>query len=175
MMLETTTRKVELSQIEISATDGTFSLGVEVTKVNKGELLSLDNPRYQQLIHTNSHLTGVAIDDLDNKDKLPVHIILGASEYAKIKTETAPKIGQPGQPVAKLTRFGWTIISPGKESVGLTNMLLCQMSHVDYEELCRLDVLGLADTPTNDQDAFLPARYTEIDFVCTLHCTLHFL
>ena len=30
-------------------------------------------------------------------------------------------------------------------------MLLTQTSHVDYEELCRLDVLGLADTPTNDQ------------------------
>lgn len=55
MMLRTTTREVELSQIEISATDGTFSLGVEVTKVNKGELLSLENPRYQQLIHANLH------------------------------------------------------------------------------------------------------------------------
>ena len=168
MMLETTTREVELSQIEISATDGTFSLGVEVTKVNKGELLSLENPRYQQLIHANLHLTGVAIDDLDNKDKLPVHIILGASEYAKITTETAPKIGQPGQPVAELTRFGWTIILPGKELVDLTNMLLCQTSHVDYEELCHLDVFGLADTPTNDQDDVYA-----VACLCILACTLH--
>ena len=151
MMLGTTTREVQLSRIEISAIDGSFSLPVEVTKVNKGELLYLDNPRYQQLLHANSHLTGVVIDDLDDKDKLPVHIILGASEYAKLKTETAPKIGRPGQPVAELTRFGWTIISPGKESIDVTNMLLCQTSHVDYEELCRLDVLRLADTPTNDQ------------------------
>ena len=26
-----------------------------------------------------------------------------------------------------------------------------ETSHVDYEELCRLDLLGLSDTPTNDQ------------------------
>lgn len=30
-------------------------------------------------------------------------------------------------------------------------MLLTQTSIVDYEELCKLDVLGLADTPTGDQ------------------------
>lgn len=151
MMLGATTREVELSQIEIRATDGTFSLPVEVTKVNKGELLFLANPRYQQLISRNAHLNGVDVVDHDTKDQLPVHIILGASEYAKLKTETAPKIGQPGQPVAELTRFGWTIISPGKEPVDLSNMLLCQTSHVDYEQLCRLDVLGLTDTPPNDQ------------------------
>ena len=33
----------------------------------------------------------------------------------------------------------------------IRNMLLTQTSHVDYEELCRLDVLGLSDTPTNDR------------------------
>ena len=30
-------------------------------------------------------------------------------------------------------------------------MLLTQMLHVYYEELCLLDVLGLADTTMNDQ------------------------
>ena len=151
MMLGTTTREVELSQVEISATDGTFALQVEVTKVDKGGLLFLDNPRYQQAIKQNAHLSGVQMDDLDCKEKLPIHLILRASEYAKLKTETAPKIGQVGKPIAELTRFGWTIISPGNEHVDLSNMLLCQTSHVDYEELCRLDVLGLADTAPNDQ------------------------
>ena len=32
-----------------------------------------------------------------------------------------------------------------------SHMLLTQTSQVDYEELCRLDVLGLADTPQHDQ------------------------
>ena len=120
---------------------------MEFTKVDKGELLFLDNPRYQQILRENSHLNGVHIDDLDTKENLPIHLILGASEYAKLKTETAPKIGQ----VWELPRFGWTIISPGKERIDLSDMLLCQTSQVDYEQLCRLDVLGLADTAPNDQ------------------------
>ena len=114
---------------------------MEFTKVDKGELLFLDNPRYQQILRENSHLNGVHIDDLDTKENLPIHLILGASEYAKLKTETAPKIGQ----VWELPRFGWTIISPGKERIDLSDMLLCQTSQVDYEQLCRLDVLGLAE------------------------------
>ena len=153
MLLGATTREVELLTIEITGSDGEFSMPVEVTKVNKSELLFLDNPKYQQLIDDNKHLRGVVMDDHDTKSRLPVHIILGASEYAKLKTESAPKIGELGQPVAELTRFGWTIISPGKEPLDLSNMLVTQTSHVDYENLCRLDVLGLSDTPTNDQES----------------------
>ena len=52
---------------------------------------------------------------------------------------------------AKLTKFGCIIMSPGKEPLDMTSMLLTQTSHMDYEELWRLDVLGLSDTPTNDQ------------------------
>ena len=123
MMLETTTREVELSHVEISATDGTCSLEVEVTKVDKGELLFLDNLKYQQIIRKNSHLNEVHIDNLDTKENLPIHLILGASEYAKLKTETAPKIGQVGKPIAELTRFGWTIISHGQKFATLSHFM----------------------------------------------------
>lgn len=85
------------------------------------------------------------------QSRLPV--ILGAGDYAKVKTESVPKIGEPGQRVAELTKFGWIIMSPGKESLDLANVLLTQTSHVDYEELCRLDVLGLSDTPSNDKSS----------------------
>ena len=44
-----------------------------------------------------------------------------------------------------------TIISPGKE-VDLSPMFLTQTSTVDYDNLCRLDVVGLADCATGDQD-----------------------
>ena len=151
MLLGTSTREVELAMIDISDVNRKFSMPVEVTKVDKGELLFLDNPRYQEMIAKYPHLSGVVMNDLDTKCRLPVHLILGAGEYAKLKTENAPKIGEPGQPIAELTKFGWTIMSPGKEPLDLANVLLTQTSHVDYEELCRLDVLGLTDTPPNDQ------------------------
>ena len=151
MLLGTSTREVELVTINVGDISGKFTMPVEVTKVDKGELLFLDNPNYEETIAKNPHLSGVVVYDQDKKIRLPVHLILGAGEYAKLKTESTPKIGEPGKPVAELTKFGWIIMSPGKESLDITNMLLTQTSHVEYEELCRLDVLGLSDTPTNDQ------------------------
>ncbi|KAK3716737.1 hypothetical protein QZH41_006308 [Actinostola sp. cb2023] len=151
MLLGVSTKEIELSTIEVKALSGQFKLSVEVTKVDKSELLYLDNPKYEELIKTYSHLKGIEMADHDEKDQLPVHLILGAGEFAKLKVSSPPKIGQPGEPVGELTRFGWTIMSSGTEPVDLSTMLMTQTSHVDYEELCRLDVLGLQDTPTNDQ------------------------
>ena len=96
------------------------------------------------------------MDDHGTKDKLPVHIILlGASEFAKLKTEKPPRVGLPGQPVAELTQYGWTIMCPGKESVDVSSMLLAQSSQADFEELCHLDVLGLEDRSVNcDSDVY---------------------
>jgi hypothetical protein len=151
MMLGTTTREMELRTVNVKASSGQFEMAVEVAKVEKGELVLLENPQYQQLIKNYPHLEGVAMEDTDAKEQLPVHIILGASEYAKVKTTTPPKIGTSGQPIAELTRLGWTIISPGKECFNETQILLTQTSRVEYEELCRQDVLGLQDKATEDQ------------------------
>ena len=99
----------------VNKVNGKFRLETEVTKVDRWTLLSLDNPKYAEVINKYPHLTGVRMIDGDKKAELPVHIILGVSDYAKIRTETRPKIGQPGERVAELTQFGWTIMSPGKE------------------------------------------------------------
>ena len=77
--------------------------------------------------------------------------MLGASEYARIKTKCGQKVGLPGEPVAEKTTLGWTIMSHGRETDS-SKMLLTQTSTVDYEELCRLDVLGLEDTAEYDQN-----------------------
>ena len=139
--------------IDITDVNRKFSMPVEFTRVDKGELLFLDNPKYQEMIARYPQLSGVAMNDLDTKRRLPVHLILGAGEYSKLKTESAPKIGEPRQPIAEWTKVGWIIMSPGKEPLHLSNVLLKQTSHVDHEELCGLDVLGLSDTAPNDQVA----------------------
>ena len=149
-MLGSTTREVELATITVRSTDGKEELKVDATKVEKGELLMLENPYYQALINSHAHLEGVQMENTDPKPYLPIHLILGASEYAAIKTTERPRVGQPGEPVAEKTEFGWTIMSPGRE-IDHTNMLLTQTSHVDYEKFCRLDVMGLQDVPKHDQ------------------------
>ena len=140
MMMQTADKEIEVHDVVIKNLSGDFHLRTEVTKVNRGVLLNLTNPGYKDMVTRYDHLKGIVMDDVDEKRELPVHLILGTSEYARIKTETTPKIGQPGEPIGELTRLGWTIMSPGSEP-DLTNMFLTQTSTVDYEALCRLDVL----------------------------------
>ena len=65
MMLGAVTKQVELSNITVKALDGRFQMNVNVTKVNKRELLMLDNPNYQKLIQSYHHLKGVQMEDND--------------------------------------------------------------------------------------------------------------
>ena len=150
MLMASTTTRMEIHNSTISSKSGDYELEVDLIKVNKGTLLEVENPQYKKLIESYSHLKGVKMDDYDTKPYLPVHVILGAGVFAKIKTDSRPRIGKQGDPVAEHTKLGWFILSPGEESV-TTRVLLTQTNHVEYDELCRLDVLGLADSPQQDQ------------------------
>ena len=115
MLGSVNTKVIGVYNVTINSLNGKFRLETKVTKVDRGTLLSLDNPRYAGVIDKYPHLTGVHMIDGDKKAELPAHIILGASDYAKIRIKMRPKIGHLGEPVAELTQFGWTITSPGKE------------------------------------------------------------
>ena len=54
------------------------------------------------------------IDDNDTKGKLPVKIVLGASNFLEIKTNMPARIGKTSEPVARLTKFGWVVMSPNQ-------------------------------------------------------------
>ena len=110
----------------------------------------LDNPKYETLIASYPHLKGVEMTDRGVKPQLLVHVVLGVIKYARIKTEHKPHVGQDGEPIAELTKLGWFIMSPGQE-FNRNQMMLTQKNQLDYEELCRLDVFGLADTREYDQ------------------------
>ena len=104
------------------------------------------------MLRKHDHLWGVTIDDDDTKPQLPIHLVLGNGEYARIKTSSKPLIGEEdGGPVAEKTKFGWVIMSPGLE-FERNMMLLTQTSQSDFDRLCRLDVLGLKDSTESDQN-----------------------
>ena len=152
MLISSKVTKLEVYDTVMESLDGNYQMSVKLTKVNKAELLSIDNrlTKYGQLINKYPHLQGVKITDRDTKDQLPIHVVLGSGECVRAKTETKPQIGQDGEPVAEKTKLGWFIMSSGSEFDHNT-MLLTQTSQSDYEDLCRLDILGLADTPKHDQ------------------------
>jgi hypothetical protein len=69
--------RLETYETEIQSVDGDFSMQVDLIKVNKSELLSIDNPHYKIQVDTYPHLKGVHIHDEDAKPQLQVHVVLG--------------------------------------------------------------------------------------------------
>ena len=142
--------RIETYQLTVESIDRQYEMAVKLMKVDKSELLTVDNPNYEGLIDHYPHLKGVTITERDKKSQLPIHIVLGSGEYARIKTKAPPRIGREFEPIAELTKLGWFIMSPGQE-FDHNVMLLTQTTQSDYEDLCRLDVLGLQDSVEHDQ------------------------
>ena len=88
------------------------------------------------------------MNDTDKKEQLPIHIIVGIIVFAKIKTEKSPRIGKIGKTFAKLSKMGWIMMSPDRES-DVVNALYTQTSVSDYKKLCGTDILGLEESHYN--------------------------
>ena len=150
MMLTSSTTRVEIYSANLKSLDSKFDMNVELSKVDKPELMTVKNPEYTKLLQKFSYLRGTKLNDPDSRAQIPSHVVLGASDYAMIKTTTAQRVGLPGQPIAERTLLGWTVMSPGSEEVD-SSIMLTRSTSTDYEQLCALDVLGLADSSENDQ------------------------
>ena len=61
-----------------------------------------------------------------------VHLILGANDFAKVRTGERLPVGRRGDPVAEITRFCWALMSPRAET-DLSSVYLFVNSTVDYE------------------------------------------
>ena len=150
MMMQSTTKVIDIYNVKISDINEQFKIVSEVSKVDRQVLLTLPNPQYNKVLPKYSHLKDVKMDEEDTKAKLPIHLILGASDFSRIKTNTSARVGNDGEPVAEKTRFGWILISPGQE-LDSAPMMLTRSVQEDYMHLCSLDVLGLSDHPEGDQ------------------------
>ena len=128
----------QVRNLTISNQEGSFKLKVDIHKVDKEILLTVPNSEYKTLLQSYSQLKGVFIDDVDDDDddtkaELPVHIVLGASNFSKIKTNMPARTGKTGEAVAELTKFGCMIILTGKENH--SNVYLTQSTTHNYEQL----------------------------------------
>ena len=98
MLVGVATRVMQEYKVSMQSVTDEFSLDVNVTKVDKRELLSLENPKYKEVLAKYPHLRGMGIDDDDDKRGLPVHLILGANDFAKIRTGERLRVGHRGVP-----------------------------------------------------------------------------
>ena len=149
MMMQSVTQRIEVYNVNNASIDGKFSLQAFVSNMVKDVLLPLPNPKYDSIISRFNYLNGITMDDTYKKTSLPIHLILGNSEYPKIKKEEKPRIDKSGEPVGELTSFGWTFMSPGNVRQ-LENTYFTKNSSTDYEQLCNFNVLGLGANPEDE-------------------------
>jgi hypothetical protein len=97
MMLGAVTCEMELSTINVQSVESDFNINVSVTKVEKPQLLQVDNPNYPQPIANYPHLREITMNENDRKPKLPIHLILRASDYICIKTNQPCSGGKNGR------------------------------------------------------------------------------
>ena len=115
-------------------------INADINAVDKDVLLNAPDSDYRTILVKYPDLKEIKMNENRTKATHPIHIILGASDFTKIKTQERPRIGQIGDPVAELTKLRWVIMGPGKES-SYYNVLLRTTAINTYKELCSLDVL----------------------------------
>ena len=69
MMLNSTTRNIEIYKETIENLLRTFTMQVEFSKVKRKTLLTLENSHYSSLIKKYQRLKGVVIEDNDQKQE----------------------------------------------------------------------------------------------------------
>ena len=96
--------------------------------------MMLPNPKYNEMIETYDHLKGIKMNERDAKPELPAHVILGASDYVKIKMQQCPRVGKINEPIAEQTKMGWVIMSSDREN-DLVVSIYTRTSVSDFDHL----------------------------------------
>ena len=77
MMPGSTSKLISVYGLNIKSVERKFDLKAEVTGVDRDVLLTLYNPRYQEIMKKYTHLRDLEMTDRDETSNLPVNIILG--------------------------------------------------------------------------------------------------
>ena len=97
-MYGTVTRRVEIYGIKVESTAVGFSLKMNCTNAEKGILAYLPNPRIKDLKQQFFRLRRLEIGDEEAvEQQLPVHIIIGAADYQRIRSIEQPVLASNPQ------------------------------------------------------------------------------
>ena len=141
---------VEIYEVELQSKSKDFHMTMECINIERDIITQLPNPEIAELKKKQPQLRRIRFSEEDSKDSkaklLPVQILLGVSDYNRIRIQSAPVIGRyPDYPVAEQTKMGW-ILSGGK-TIGSAREFchLTMTGQEQFEKLCRIDVLGIKD------------------------------
>ena len=93
-------KKIPVYSVEMKDVNDEFRFKTEISKLEKSVLLGLPNPNYREIQNSYQHLRDITLNHYDTKSKLPIHMMLGVSDYKKIETPERARIGLPGKLIA---------------------------------------------------------------------------
>ena len=100
-LTNSTTKKLKIYNLKVENLDENFSFQTELNKLEREVLITLPNPKYNEMIETYDHLKGIKMNERDTKPELPIHVILGACDYVKIKMQKCPRVDEINEPIAE--------------------------------------------------------------------------
>ena len=131
-----------------------FSLEIECINAEKDILTFLPNPNIGLIKGRIPRLRRIHFfDEGTSSENVPIHIILGVGDYQRIRTSEPPIFGNKlgTDPVAEYTKLGWTLFGGKNCSETTDKQFLIRIGQEEFERMCSLDVLGLADPITNKE------------------------
>ena len=139
-------QSLPIFSIAIDSLDGKTRERIEVNGSKMSDLTTIRRPNMNGIKLKFEHARDKKLY-LKPGDEYPIDIILGDSNFSKIKTEQIHK-EKPGERILGGTTFGW--VNHGSDFC-ISDQFMFVREVNDYEGLYSLDVLGVEDRGENDQ------------------------
>ena len=145
-MYGTVTKHVDIYDIHVKPTTVSgFCLDVECIHAEKGILTLFPNPNVKNLKRNFGQLRRLPFcDEESSSEQLPVHIILGAADYQRIRSARKPVLGaiSDKDPGPENTMLGWMLCGQTQsDDKVLDKEFFLSSRKSEFEKLCSLDVL----------------------------------
>ena len=124
-----------------------YNIKIERINAEKGILTCLPNPRIAELKERNPSLRELNLFEEETTcESRPVHLILGVSDYQRIRTSGNNLIlGTDTDPGAEFMMLGWMMLGGKQNREQPAKNFLLHTGQDKFEKLCSLDVLGVTD------------------------------
>ena len=101
MMLYTVTSKINIYDVKTENLQTDFKFKTNLNAVDKDVLLTVPYPNYKKMLSDYPDLKGIEMDEFQTKAVLLLHVILGVSDFTKIKIKEAPRIAKTRNLIAE--------------------------------------------------------------------------
>ena len=148
-MYGTMKKMVEVYNITIESSNiEEFQLKVDCINAEKDILAHVQNPKITRMKNQNPRFSGLCFqEEGETQDLFPVHVILSAADYQRIRTNEPPVLGlnTNTDPIAEFTKLEWTLCRGVARKTQFQKQYFVNDEKSEFQRLCSLDVLGLED------------------------------